>query len=126
MSFFSRLNNLVQGFSHDLQTRIEEKHPDIAQPHAAISTAKELKEAISHFSILEQEIDIELQVANQYETIRLQRKKKEYQKEQKELRLALSKMENALRKSPTHLENENKQPSIEKSPTTNSKRKRTL
>ena len=130
MSFFSRLNNLVQGFSHDLQTRIEKKHPNIVQPHEDISTTKELKEAISHFSILEQEIDIELQIADQYEKIRLQTKKKEYQKEKEKLLILLSTMEHSpnphiISNSP--LENESTQVSIENSPVkTNSKRKRTL
>ena len=118
----------MQGFSHDLQTRIEKNHPNIAQPKEVISTTKELKEAISHFSILEQEIDIELQVADQYEKRRLQSKKKEYQKEQEKLLGLLSKIEPSQKKhtkSPP-LENETKQPSNENSPASKTKRKRTL
>ena len=128
MSFFSRLNNLVQGFSQDLQTRIEKNHPNIVQPNTVKSTTKELKEALSHFSILEQEIDIELQIANLSEKKKLQIKKREYQKEQEKIRSLISKMKSTKKSQIKAISSENEviQPSIDQSPTTNTKRKRTL
>ena len=94
MSFFSRLNNLVKGFSHNIQDRMEKEKPNIGQRQSTDATnIVQLQEAARRFAQLEQEMDTELLSANSVERVRLLRKKKEYRSEQEKIRALLKTQE---------------------------------
>jgi len=119
---------MVKGFSHELQTRIENNHPDILPATDSSAThLKELEKAAKRFALLESEIDIELQSANSSEKQRLLAKKKEYQAEQEKIYALLS------TEDPVGIPQRKPQRMSEKKPTTSNhqptpptKKKRTL
>ena len=90
MSFFSRLNNLVKGFSHNIQDRMENEEPNIQQRQSTDTTdIVQLQEAAHRFAQLEKEIDIDLLSASERERLPLLRKKKEYRSEQEKIHTLL-------------------------------------
>ena len=88
MSFFSRLNNLVQGFSHNIQDRLANEKPNIFRNQSTETTnLMTLQEATNRFAQLEKDIDQKLLSADAVERVHLLRKKKEYQAEQEKMQL---------------------------------------
>ena len=88
MSFFSRLSNLVSGFSNGILDRLEENNPQIKDAQRKQDIAKqnkELKEAAAGLLVLEKELEAELENASpeRQESIRL--KIQEYQAQRKEM-----------------------------------------
>lgn len=88
MSFFSRLSNLVSGFSNGILDRFEENNPQIKDAQRKQDIAKqnkELKEAAAGLLVLEKELEAELEHASpeRQESIRL--KIQEYQAQRKEM-----------------------------------------
>lgn len=88
MSFFSRLSNLVSGFSNGILDRFEESNPQIkdAQRKQEIARQnKELKEAAAGLLVLEKELEAELEQATIERKEQILQKIQEYQEQRKEM-----------------------------------------
>ena len=88
MSFFSRLSNLVSGFSNGILDRFEENNPQIkdAQRKQEIAAQnKELKEAAAGLLVLEKELEAELERASPERQGSIRLKIQEYQAQRKEM-----------------------------------------
>ena len=88
MSFFSRLSNLVSGFSHGLLNRIEDNNPELKQAQRKQDIAKqnkELKEAAAGLLVLEKGLEAELPKASESRQAEIQNKIQEYQSQRKEM-----------------------------------------
>ena len=88
MSFFSRLSNLVSGFSHNLLDQIEKDNPGIQRELRKKEIQKQnrnLRDASARLMKLEQERQKELVSATEEEKHAIQQKIEEYQKDRKSI-----------------------------------------
>ena len=88
MSFFSRLSNLVSGFSNGILDRFEENNPQIKDAQRKKDIAKqnkELKEAAAGILVLEKELEAELDQASPERKEQILQKIQEYQDQRKEM-----------------------------------------
>ena len=88
MSFFSRLSNLVSGFSNGILDRFEENNPQIKEAQRKQEIAKQnkdLKEAAAGLLVLEKELEAELEQASPERKEELLQKIQEYQTQRKEM-----------------------------------------
>ncbi|MAA79920.1 MAG: hypothetical protein CL916_11755 [Deltaproteobacteria bacterium] len=88
MSFFSRLSNLVSGFSNGILDRFEENNPQIKDAQRKQEIAKQnkdLKEAAAGLLVLEKELQAELEQASPERKEQILQKIQEYQDQRKEM-----------------------------------------
>ena len=88
MSFFSRLSNLVSGFSNGILDRFEENNPQIKDAQRKQDIAKQnkdLKEAAAGLLVLEKELEAELEQAPPERKEQILQKIQEYQDQRKEM-----------------------------------------
>ena len=88
MSFFSRLSNLISGFSNGILDRFEENNPQIKDAQRKQEIAKQnkdLKEAAAGIRVLEKELEAELEHASPERKEEILQKIQEYQAQRKEM-----------------------------------------
>ena len=88
MSFFSRLSNLISGFSHTLINNIEQDNPGIREEmrkQEIHKQNKDLQEAMTHLKLLEMKLEKQLATAPEEKHAEIQAEIDKHKAERKEI-----------------------------------------
>lgn len=88
MSFFSRLSNLISGFSHTLINNVEQNNPAIKEElrkQEIHKQNKDLQEAMTHLKILENKLETQRKTATEEEAVVIEAEIEKHRSERKKI-----------------------------------------